>query len=91
MKGIIIDEQTGDLAVSGGSLVVGDVGAQVALFVLVATPGEFKQAPLIGAGARLMLGGAPDPAWPEETRRMLSACGVEVSRVWVESDQITLM
>jgi len=90
MKGILTDSETGDLMVRGGSLVVGDNTAQVAETVLLATPGEFKEFPLLGAGACLLHHSEGDPMWAATARDMLRSAGVPVGRVVLEGNEITI-
>ena len=48
--------------------------------------GEFKERPLIGAAVRQLQGGCKDVFWPQETKKMIKAAGVEVTRVKVDAD-----
>ena len=70
MKGILLDEN-GDIMVRNGSVVIGDVDAQVTEHVLTAFQGEYKEVPLLGGGAAKMLNGKPDPFWTAEMKRQL--------------------
>lgn len=90
MKGLLIDSQTGDLMVKGGTLAVGDITEQVAACVILSGRGEFKEYPLLGAEIEKQLGGQPDPLWCSNARQMLEACGVPVSRVIMEDNQLTI-
>lgn len=98
MKGILVETQsydldiriqrTGKLIASG--LVVGNNDEQIAEHVLRAHPGEFKEAPLIGAAVSQMINGLTDPFWASRTRDMLISAGLPVTRVIVENNQITI-
>lgn len=90
MKGILIDHDTGDLLVKDGSLVLGDTSGQIAESVLNSMRGEWKEFPLIGGEVRKMLGGTPDPMWRGRVKKMLQSCGLDVQRITIENDTITL-
>jgi hypothetical protein len=89
MKGILLDE-TGDLMVRSGGLVIGEVDSQVAEHVLRAYPGEFKEVPLIGAHVGSMVGGTPDPFWRGRAKEMLKTQHVEVKNININGDIITV-
>jgi hypothetical protein len=86
MNGLTTDIETGDLLIEGKSATVTDSDAQTIEAVLLAQRGEFKERPLIGAAVRELLGGCTDVFWPQETKKMIKAAGVEVSRVTVDAD-----
>lgn len=90
MIGLLIDMETGDLQVKNGGLVIGESMSQVAEFILIANPGDFKEYPLIGAELFKLNNGSADLLWCSKTKNMLSACGVNVSRVTVSDNQITI-
>ena len=82
MKGLQIDIDTGDLMVEHGSAAVAD-SAEI---VQRSCRGEFKEHPLLGAEAPLMLAGEHDPFWPGNTKKMLRACGLDVSNLTLSHD-----
>ncbi|WP_373172643.1 hypothetical protein [Prevotella merdae] len=86
MNGLTTDIETGDLLVEHGAAVVADSDGQTVEAVLLAQRGEFKECPLIGAAVRQLLGGCKDVFWPQETKKMIKAAGVEVNRVKVDAD-----
>lgn len=86
MKGLQTDIETGDLLIERKAAVVADNNALTIEAVLLAQRGEFKERPLIGAAVRQLLGGCKDVFWPQETKKMIKAAGVEVSRVTVDAD-----
>ena len=86
MKGLQTDIETGDLLVERKSAVVTDCDAQTIEAVLLAQRGEFKERPLIGAAVRQMLGGQRDVFWPQETKKMIKATGVDITRITVDAD-----
>lgn len=54
--------------------------------VLLAMRGEFKEFPLLGGEVRTQLGGCVDPFWPQETKKMLRSCMVDVETVTLDRD-----
>jgi len=90
MTGILLNTETGDLMVKAGTLVIGDNMAQTAECVLLANPGEIKEYPLIGAGVIGLKNGTPGAMWCADTKKMLNACGVPVSKVSVVDGEIRL-
>ncbi len=90
MKGILLNDTTGDLLIQNGRLQLGDNESQVTEHVLRAYPGEFKETPAIGAHVKSMLGGHFDPFWPGITRDMLLSQLVNVQRINVTDDSITV-
>lgn len=86
MRGILIDERTGDLLLSGGEIAVGESEGQTAEAVIVSMRGELKEHPLLGGEAGRLQGGAHDVMWAGRVRQMLRGCGVECERVVMESD-----
>lgn len=90
MKGILIDSKSGDLLVENGSVVIGDTDGQIAEGVLVAMRGEWKEFPLIGGEVKMMLGGQLDVMWSGQVKKMFTACGLDVKKVNVSDDIITI-
>lgn len=88
MKGMLLDNETGDLLIEKGTLSVADCEEQIVEIVLVANRGDIKEVPLIGAEIELMLSGEKDTLWPLKAKRMIKACGVEVSRISITDDNI---
>lgn len=90
MKGILIDSDTADLQIRNGSLQLGDTTEQVAECILQAARGELKEYPLIGAEVFKLVNGHTDPLWCENVKEMLLACGIPVSQVKIEDNQISI-
>ncbi len=86
--GLQIDITTGDLLVSSAGALVAPAENFIAEIVLTACRGEFKEHPLLGAEARLMLAGAPDPFWPGNAKKMLRACGLEVNNLTLSPEGV---
>lgn len=86
MKGILIDELTGDIAVEAGQIATGDTEVQTAEAVLMMQRGELKEHPMLGGEARSLCGGRPDGQWGAEVRQMLRGCGVVCEKVRMEED-----
>lgn len=81
MNGLQIDINTGDLLVAPAGAVVAVSDSFIAEFVVRSLRGDIKEHPLLGAEAPLLLAGTPDPFWPGNTKKMLRACGLNVSNV----------
>lgn len=90
MKGLLIDSETGDLLIEDKTAMVTDNEEQVVENVLLANRGEFKELPLIGAETRLQLGGERDVMWATRTKKMIKACGVEVSKISISDNIVTV-
>lgn len=88
MNGLQIDINTGDLLVERSTAVVADTSGFIAELVLRSCRGEFKEYPLLGAEAPLMPAGSHDPFWPGNTKKMLRACGLEISSLTVSDSGI---
>lgn len=91
MLGILLDPDTGDLGLSQGRLQLGEVKAQTATFLLLASPGTFGEWPRLGLGVYRQLGGQPDPMFPTAAVKQLRHCLLPVDRVSItpEGCQIT--
>lgn len=72
------------------TLVVGDTEAQVTEHVLRAYPGEYKEAPTLGAHVTDLLHGAPDPFWKGHTMEMLQSQLINVSTIAIDGTTITI-
>ncbi|MDR1199063.1 MAG: hypothetical protein LBK94_08665 [Prevotellaceae bacterium] len=90
MTGILTDSETGDLMINGGSLVLGDVAGQIVEHVLIANRGEYKEFPLIGGEIDKMRNGNPDTFWRGQFKDMLSACGVNITRLDADNGNINI-
>ena len=90
MKGLLIDSETGDLLIEGKTATVVDSDVQVVENILLANRGEFKELPLIGAETRLQLGGERDVMWATRTKKMIKACGVEIRKISINDNTVTV-
>ena len=81
MNGIITSTKTRVLLLDYKTVAVTDRAVQVVETVLLANRGELKEFPLIGAAIRQHLGGNADRFWPQDTKKMIRACGVAVNAV----------
>jgi hypothetical protein len=89
MKGILFDED-GDLMVRNGNVVIGDVDCQILEHVLEAYPGEFKEAPTVGAHLADALNGSFDPFLEGKIKEMLKSQHIEVTRLNITEEGIEL-
>lgn len=86
MKGILLDADTADLIISEGSMQIGDNTAQCVGLILDTVPGEWREAPLVGANVRSLLGGNTDKMWAQQTKRMIRSCSIEINDIKVNDD-----
>lgn len=86
MIGLQIDFISGDLLIANRAATVAPSDNFIAELVVSASRGDFKELPLLGAEAPLMLAGSPDPFWPGNTKKMLRACGLNISSLTVSPD-----
>ncbi|MDR3046599.1 MAG: hypothetical protein LBU51_03170 [Bacteroidales bacterium] len=82
MRGILVDEN-GELMIRNGSMVIGDCRADIVERLVVAFPGEFKQAPLLGGALRKEINGVVDAAWGLDVKKQLRSEGVDVRGIRV--------
>ncbi|MCL2133021.1 MAG: hypothetical protein FWH39_01595 [Bacteroidales bacterium] len=90
MKGIQLDHDTGDLLVENGGLVIDDNRSQLTEHIVRAYPGEFKEAPTLGAYVERLLGGNYDPFWTGDTMEMLHSQGLDVQKIDITENSITI-
>ncbi len=96
MNGILLDPATGDLQGSntapGGkaTLALGNIDAQVTEQVLRAYPGEYKEAPTLGAHVTDLLHGTPSPFWKGDTLEMLQSQLINASAIEIDGNTITI-
>jgi hypothetical protein len=90
MKGMMIDE-TGDLLVIKGALVIGDCAMDVAERLIRAWQGEFKEAPLLGGNVDKLRNGAVDPFWRGEMIAQLKSQHIEVRQLDINENGIELV
>lgn len=90
MKGILIDEASGDLLIERGHIAIGDTQSQTAEVVVGTMRGELKEHPMLGGEAAKLEGGTVPVMWPAEVRQMLRGCGVECERVRLDNGEILI-
>ncbi len=84
----ILIDATGDLAISGGDLVVGDSLNQRVALLLSLNKGEMKQHPLTGVGIDDMLLNETTAAVKNEIRQQLKRDGLRLKKIIVENDKL---
>lgn len=89
MKGILTDD-SGNLAISGHHLQIGDNRAQCAQHLIGAFTGEYKHAPMLGGNIKRMIAGMPDPFWIGNMKSQLKAALIEVERLQIIDGNIEL-
>ncbi len=89
MRGILTDD-SGNLMVSGGHVMVGDNRTQCAQHLIGAFTGEYKHAPMLGGNARHMISGGQDPFWAGRMKEQLKQCHIDVERLRVTDEGVEL-
>lgn len=75
--GIQIDD-SGDLCIANGGLILGDTIAQNIYLIIVSQPGDIKEKPLMGAGVSDMVGSHDVTGWKRRIREQLKKDGLNV-------------
>ena len=83
---MVIDDVSGDLLLEGGRLSVGRSETTIAGIVTTANRGELKELPLIGGEAERQLGSPRQGMWLTRLRKHLTAVGLRVRSLSVDSD-----
>jgi hypothetical protein len=78
--GILLDE-TGDVMIHNGAMVVGDVSLQNQYMILVAQKGEFKEHPTLGVGISDMLGDDDVLEWKKQIREEFAKDDLRVGKI----------
>lgn len=86
MKGILTDTDTGDLALSRGTVRIGDNTGQCIGQILVSARGEYKEHPLVGGELCRLLHGSMPRFWSGRAGNMCAAMGIPVRRVSVSGN-----
>jgi hypothetical protein len=89
MTGILTDD-SGDLMVQNGALVIGDCTAQLCERLIISWQGEFKLYPLIGGNAKRNINGNAGVFWAGEVRGQLKSQGINVKRVSANAEGFTV-
>jgi hypothetical protein len=90
MNGITIDINTGDLVVMDGNVVIGDIREQVCEFILLAIPGEIKEAPTLGVNVRSMLSGSYDPFFANRLKDQLRIEKITAKKITATIEEINI-
>ena len=97
MKGILISDD-GDLQINvrregnkiTQGLVIGTADADIAERIIMAHPGEFKEAPTLGGNAQNLISGTPDPFWRGEIKEQLESEHISVKQLNITEKGIEL-
>lgn len=90
MKGMLLNADTGDLEVSGGTIAIGESTAQVTELVICANRGEIKEFPLVGVEIDRMRNGCIDRLWCATAKTMLQGCDLPIEQVRYENGILTI-
>ncbi|MDR0206044.1 MAG: hypothetical protein LBI45_02140 [Bacteroidales bacterium] len=80
VTGILLDE-TGDIMVKNGSMVIDDSTRQNQYLILVAQKGEYKEYPTFGVGISDMLGDDDVLEWKKRIREELTKDDLKVNKI----------
>lgn len=83
-------DETGDLLISNGNLVVGESDNEHIGEILRAYPGEYKQSPMIGVDIKRAINGAIDGNVRRDIRLNLQADGLRVSNLVFTETQLNI-
>ena len=86
MIGLIIDVDSGDLLIQGGTLALGETSQQAIEHIIRAGRGEFREVPLIGAEVARMRHGPGSRLWCASAKDLCRAAGIPVNRVSIEDE-----
>ncbi|MHB9003523.1 MAG: hypothetical protein ACYC6C_05605 [Coriobacteriia bacterium] len=89
MIGILIDD-TGDLQVNNGSLVLGNIDEQIAQMVVVANPGDIKESPMLGKSIDMLINGSPDEFWKMDLITQLKTQHLNPKKVTITETEINV-
>jgi len=78
--GILLDE-TGDVMVQNGSMVIEDSTLQNQYLILLAQKGEFKEYPTLGVGISDMLGDDDALEWKKRIREEFAKDDMKVNKI----------
>ena len=87
---ILIDRETGDIDIHGGSAVLGDNTLQCVEQITLSTRGEYKEFPLIGGELPRMFHGNVLRFWPNRLKNMCRAMGHDVRNVEVRDGKLKI-
>jgi hypothetical protein len=89
MKGILLNE-TGDIAVANGGMVIGDTSQQAVQLLFTGAQGEWKEHPTMGIGIKRIQHGAIDRFLDRTIRVQLEGIGFDVKKLDITEKGIEL-
>jgi hypothetical protein len=89
MRGILLDE-TGDIAVANGGVVIGDAGQQTVQLLFIGAQGEWKEYPMMGIGIKRIQNGAIDRFLDRTIRVQLEGLGFKIKKIDITEKGIEL-
>lgn len=84
--GIQLDDDSNDLKIENGHLVVGETLPQNEFLLLVCNKGELKEHPLVGVGISDMVNDNDIIGWKRKIRDGLKADGMNVEHISISKD-----
>jgi hypothetical protein len=86
---ILLDDD-GELQFRNGDLLIGESDGQHIQDILIASPGHYKQTPLLGGSLIMGLNGANTVDFKRDLRLQLESDGYEVATLNFNNDQINI-
>jgi hypothetical protein len=97
-RGIILDSETGDLLIkpqcdaagkiTSGMVIGTNIIAQNQYFILVAQPGEFKEAPQVGIGINNIVLDNDIQLWRAKIRQQFENDGMIISKLDIKNNEL---
>lgn len=90
MRDVLLDDDN-DMVVVGGDMVVGDITQQMIKHVVMATPGEYKEYPMLGVGMIMQINGNRNQFVLNNIKEQLAAVGIAAKNVaWDDEGELLI-
>ncbi len=83
-------QENDDLKICSGTFCKGDVSQDIIEDTLMAVPGNYKNAPLIGIAIEGMINSTFEPFLPNKIKEQLSQQGIETKQINIDSDGVSI-
>jgi hypothetical protein len=90
MTDILLDTETGSLAIQNGDFRIGESDRQNQKLLLITDKGAWKEFPTAGVGAANYLEAENPAEFIKEVRQQFAADGMKVSRIVVENGKLKI-
>lgn len=88
MLGIKTD--SGDIQISNGALLIGDISEQITEHILIANPGDYKEKPQLGLSINSYAGGIMDEFFPGKVKSQLKSQHLAVKSILITETDIDI-